>query len=253
MKNFRWSSWGAVVAAVVLVVGVSGFAIAQSSKPAKQKQIKACAKKQGGALRVAAKCRKTERRVQWAKTGPRGRPGAAGAAGKDGVAGTAGKDGAAGTAGTNGTNGLDGTNGVDGTDGTTTGETFYAESLGSGSNFGTSCGAPSGPSITFTAPAGAYVEVMAQADMQRASATANSVCLKVDDGAAFAVMSSVSLAYETKYLSQGGGTANVYQIVPYMFPVTAGSHTISLSYSSTGGTSNFRNRKLWVTMRQPTS
>jgi hypothetical protein len=35
--------------------------------------------------------------------------------------------------------------------------------------------------------------------------------------------------------------------------VSAGSHTVSLQYSSTGGTSNFRNRKLWVTMFQPTS
>jgi hypothetical protein len=241
MKNLRWSWWGAVAAAVVLVVGFSGFAIAQSTKPSAQ--INACATKKGGALRVAAKCRKTERRVRWATTGPQGPQGTAGAAGRDGAPGAAGAAGPAGTGGTNGT------------DGTTTGETFYAESLGQGSNFGTTCGAPSGPSITFTAPAGAYVQIMAQVDLQRAGGIANAVCLLVDGGPAFNVMVSTSLAYETRYLSRGsaGGVTDVFTITPFVFPVSAGSHTVSLQYSSTGGTSNFRNRKLWVTMFQPTS
>jgi hypothetical protein len=213
-----------VAAALALTIGVSGFAVAQSSTPATQ--IKACAKKKGGALRLVAKCRKTERSVKWGITGP------AGAAGKDG------------TPGTNGSNG------------TTTGETFYAESLGVGANFGTSCGAPSGPSVTFTAPSGAYVQIMAQADMQRTGATGNAVCLQVDGGGAFTIMNSVSLAYETRYMSQSagaGGTTNQYAISPFVFPVSAGSHTVSLSYTSTGGTSNFKNRKLWVTMFRPTS
>ena len=241
MKSFRWSWWVAAVATVVLVVGLSGFAIAQSSNSVAP--INACAKKKGGALRVAGKCRKTERRVRWSTTGPQG---AQGAPGKDG---TAGKDGSAGTAGAAGTNGTNGTNG------TTTGQTFYAESIGQGSNFGTTCGAPSGPSVTFTAPTGAYVQIMAQADMQRSSATANGVCLQVDAIPAFGILVSSSLAYETRYLVQGNGagTLDIFTARPYVFPVSAGSHTVSLSYSSTGGTSNFKNRKLWVTMYQPTT
>ena len=233
-----------MAATVTLVVGLSGFAVAQSSKP--DAQINACAKKKGGALRVAAKCRKTERRVQWAVAVPRGPQGIAGSPGRDGAAGSSGATGATGAAGANGANG---------TNGTTTGQTFYAESLGAGSNFGTTCGAPSGPSVTFTAPAGAYIQIMAQADMQRASATANAVCLQVDAGSAFTILASTALAYETRYLSQGNGagTTDVFSARPFAFPVSAGSHTVSLSYSSTGGTSNFRNRKLWVTMFQPTS
>jgi hypothetical protein len=241
MRNLRWSRWGAVLATGTLVVGLSGFALAQSSKPAAQ--INACAKKKGGALRMAAKCRATERRVQWAVAGPQGAQGIAGSPGKDGAPGGSGATGATGAAGSNGTNG------------TTTGQTFYAESLGAGSNFGTTCGAPSGPSVTFTAPAGAYIQIMAEADMQRSGATSNAVCLQVDAGSAFTILASTTLAYETRYLSQGNGagTTDLFSARPFVFPVTAGSHTVSLSYSSTGGTSSFRNRKLWVTMFQPTS
>jgi len=263
MKSLRSSSWLMVAATVALAVGVSGFAIAASSStPAKQ--VNACAKKKGGALRVAAKCTKKERRVRWATTGPRGLPGATGATGatgpagtpgKDGPAGAAGKDGAAGANGTNGTDGLDGIDGTNGTDGTTTGETFYDED-GTGSNFGGgTCGAPLGTSVTFTAPTGSYVQVMAQADLQRASATANGACLQLDGGTAQQIMVSTSLAYETRYLQQGNaaGATDVFAARPYVFPVSAGSHTISLTFSSTGGTSNFKARKLWVTLFRPTS
>ncbi|HWI23130.1 MAG TPA: hypothetical protein VNT22_11035 [Baekduia sp.] len=231
--SIRASTWAVMAAALALTVGLSGFAIAQSSTGGTQ--INACAKKKGGALRVAAKCRKTERKVKLATVGP---------------AGAAGTAGAVGTPGTNGSNG---------TNGNTTGETFYDENLSVGANFGGgACGATpfGGPSVTFTAPAGAYVQIMAQADMQRTGATSNTVCLQVDGGAAQTIMSSVSLAYETRYLSQSagsGGATTAYTITPFSFPVSAGSHTINLLYSSTGGTSNFRNRKLWVTMFRPTT
>ena len=97
-----------VVATVLLVCGLSGFAIAQSGSPTPTK-VKACAKKKGGALRLSKKkCRRGERRVTWAAKGTQG---------------PAGVPGQAGTPGTNGTNG---THGADGTDGTSTGETFFA-------------------------------------------------------------------------------------------------------------------------------
>jgi hypothetical protein len=227
-KSIRTSTWAVIAVTSALTIGLTSFAIAQSSTGTTQ--INACAKKKGGALRLVAKCRKTERSVKWGITGP---------------AGAAGRDGSTGAPGTDGSNGI------------TTGQTFYAESTGAGSNFGGgTCGSPSGPSITFTAPSGAYVQIMAQADMQRSSATANAVCLQVDGGSAFTIMTSTSLAYETRYLSQALGAAGAttpYTISPFVFPVSAGSHTVSLSYSSTGGTSSFKNRKLWVTMFQPTT
>ena len=249
MTNLRWSSWGAVCACVVLVVGLSALAFAAGT-PVRTAKINACAKKRGGALRIAKQCRGSERRVRWGKAGPQG------AAGATGAAGAAGATGPAGTAGANGTNGVNGTNGTNGVDGTTTGQTFYAESIAAGSNFGGgACGTPTGPSVTFTAPAGAYVQVMAQADMQRSSATANTVCLQIDAGTAYSFLASTSLAYETRYSSQSvaGGATDVHQAQPFAIPLSAGSHTISLSYSSTGGTSNFKNRKLWVTLLKPAS
>jgi hypothetical protein len=87
-----------VLAAVLLVCGVSGYAIAQSGS-AKPKTIKACAKKKGGALRMGKKCRKGERRVTWAIRGPTGLTGPPGAAGIPGT------DGAQGPPGANGANG----------------------------------------------------------------------------------------------------------------------------------------------------
>ena len=78
-----------VVAAGLLLCGASGYAIAQSGS-AGPKTIKACAKKNNGALRLGKKCRKGERRVTWAARGPGGLPGPAGqpgAAGQDGEQG----------------------------------------------------------------------------------------------------------------------------------------------------------------------
>ncbi|MCW2989775.1 MAG: hypothetical protein JWM73_369, partial [Solirubrobacterales bacterium] len=163
-----------------------------------------------------------------------------GPAGQDGAPGAIGATGPAGATGAAGTPGTNGTNGTNGTDGASTGETLYAESLGAGSNFGTSCGAPSGPSITFTAVTGTYVQMMAQADLQRSTASADAVCLIVDGSSAGTILSSTSLAYETKAMAD-----------TIVLPLAAGSHTISLAYTGTGGTANFRNRRLWVTVFHP--
>jgi hypothetical protein len=232
--------------ATTSVVAVSGLALGQDAVTSPAKPVKACAKKQGGTLRIAKKCRRTERRVRWGRIGPAGAQGVTGATGPQGPAGPQGDTGAAGAGGAAGS---------DGADGTTTGETFYAEALGAGTNFGGgACGGPAGPSITFTAPAGAYVQLMAQATMQRTGGTANGVCLTID-GSTTTILTSTNLATETRYLEQGdgAGTTVALEARPYVFPVAAGSHTISLSYSSTGGASQFTNRKLWVTMFRPTA
>lgn len=232
---WRMSKVLVVLAAAMFVCGLTGFAIAQSNSSA-TKTIKACAKKKGGALRVAKKCKKSERRVTWSASGVRGLQGPAGAPG---------------SAGTNGTNGANGTNGTDGTSGTSTGETFFS-SAGFGTNFGGggACDTtPSGPSITFDAPSGSYAQVMASATVQRAGATSNTVCVHVD-ATDVQFSSSTSLSAETRYLVQGNtsGTTNSLAASPLTFPVSAGSHTISLRYGSAGGTSNFNNRNLYVTV-----
>ncbi len=248
-----------VAATVVVTVVLSAIALSQSpqsSAPADSTAsattggvIKACAKKRGGALRIAKSCRRSERKVTWSQAGVEG------PAGPSGPKGAPGDDGANGLPGTDGADGADGTNGVDGT---TTGQTFYAETLGSQTNLGgsgTSCTTtPAGPSITFTAPAGAYVQIMAEAEIQKIGGNLGFVYMKVDGDAAFNVMSTASLAFERRFLDKGtaAGATDKYTIDPFVFPVSAGSHTISLQYGSDGGQSSFRNRKLWATMFRPT-
>jgi hypothetical protein len=231
-----------VLALALLVCGVSGYAIAQSGQATKP--MKGCASKKGGALRLAKKCRKGERRVTWAKRGPAGRTGSQGPAGSVGSPGPAGPAGAAGAPGAPGANG------------TSTGETFF-ETAGAGTNFGTGpCTTTpfGGPSITFTAPAGSYVQIMASVSMQRTGGASNAVCLRVD-GADTVISQSSSLAVETRYLVQGdpAGTTDPLSSRPIVFPVSAGSHTVSLRYSSAGGSSQFSNRNLWITLFHPTS
>jgi hypothetical protein len=230
-----------VLALALLVCGVSGYAIAQSGQA--KKPMKGCASKKGGALRLAKKCRKGERRVTWARRGPAGANGSPGPAGPVGSAGPAGAAGAAGAPGAPGTNG------------TSTGETFFA-TAGAGTNFGTGpCTATpaGGPSITFNAPAGSYVQVMASVSVQRTGGASNGVCLRVDGTDTFISQSS-SLAVETRYIVQGdpAGTTDPLSSRPIVLPVSAGSHTVSLRYSSAGGSSQFSNRNLWVTLFHPT-
>lgn len=236
------SKLAVVLAAVLLVCGVSGYAIAQSGG-AKPKTVKACAKKKGGALRLGKKCRKGERRVTWAMRGPTG---LAGPAGPQGAPGVAGKDGAQGPPGANGVNGMNGTS---------AGETFFA-SAPFGANFGGggACGAvpAGGPSISVTVPSGSYAQVMASVTAQRAGAASNTACVRVD-GADVQFSFSNSLAAETRYIQMGtpAGTTDPLAAQPLTFPLSAGPHTISLRYGSSGGTSTFTDRNLYVTVFHP--
>jgi hypothetical protein len=74
-----------LAAVVVLVLAAGGLAVAAVSSSSGQ--IKACASKKTGALRVIAKgkCAKSERSVAWQKQGVAGPAGAAGAAGPAGA------------------------------------------------------------------------------------------------------------------------------------------------------------------------
>jgi hypothetical protein len=231
------SKLSAIVAAAVLICGLSGYAIAQSGT-ATPKTVKACAKKKGGALRLGKKCRKGERRVTWAVKGPSGLAGPGGPAGANGAPGTAGSAGA------------------NGTSGTSTGETFFA-SAGAGGNFGG--GGPcdplpsGGPSITFTAPAGSYAQVMASVTAQRTGGSANTACVRVD-GSDVQFSASNSLVPETRHLQQGSaaGVTDPLAARPLTVPLSAGSHTISMRYGSSLGASTFSNRNLYVTVFHPT-
>jgi hypothetical protein len=232
-----------LLGSMVFVCAIAGYAIA-GSMSATPKKIQACSKKKGGALRIAKKCRKGERRLTWSVTGQQGSRGAAGPQGQSGANGT------------NGTSGTSGTNGTNGTNGNSTGETYFS-SAGAGSNFGgggTCDATPSGPSITFSAPSGSYAQVMASTTSQRTGGTSNTVCVRVD-GTDVQFSSSNSLAADTRYLQQGSaaGVTDPLTARPLTFPVSAGSHTISLRYGSAGGTSQFSNRNLYVTVFHPTS
>jgi hypothetical protein len=90
--------WVAAAAAVtVLVAGGTAYATGLVSDA----QIKACAKKSSGALRLKGSggCRASERAVAWAVSGPQGPAGPTGPQGAQGPAGPAGPQGPTGAAG----------------------------------------------------------------------------------------------------------------------------------------------------------
>ena len=86
----------AVAAACLLAVG-AGWAIAASTTSSAT--LRACASKSNGALRLAARCKSSERRVSWNTVGPQGPRGLQGIQGAKGDTGAAGAAGAAGPAG----------------------------------------------------------------------------------------------------------------------------------------------------------
>ena len=171
-----------VVAAVMLICGVSGYAIAQSGSPT-PKKIKACAKKQGGALRLSStRCRRDERRVTWAIAGPRGLQGFMGAQGEPG------------------------TPGAPGTDGTSVGETFFDSDASVHTIGAMFCSDSSaGPSVTVDVPSGSYAQVMASVRMERVTATSNIACIR-DNGETSVFATSTSSSPETRYIQAPGST-----------------------------------------------
>jgi hypothetical protein len=82
----------AMAVAVTALVAVSaGLAVAATSGSGPV--IRACANKKTGALRLASKCRRNERAIQWNQTGPQGPAGLAGRNGASGTTGPAGQTG----------------------------------------------------------------------------------------------------------------------------------------------------------------
>lgn len=91
-----------LVAAVALLAASAGLAIAASSGGP---VIRACANKKTGALRLAGKCRRSERRVTWNQTGPQGPRGPRGISGSRGFTGATGAPGGTGPQGKEGPQG----------------------------------------------------------------------------------------------------------------------------------------------------
>jgi hypothetical protein len=83
----------------LLAVG-AGWAIAASTSSTAT--TRACASKSTGALRLAASCKRSERRVSWNTVGPRGPRGLRGIQGATGATGAAGATGATGATGAKG-------------------------------------------------------------------------------------------------------------------------------------------------------
>ena len=96
---FRNPSPMTAVVLVAVLAASGGYALAASTR---SPVIQACAAKQTGALRLAAKCTSAERAVSWSKLGPKGAAGATGAQGPQGPAGSQGTQGTAGAAGVQG-------------------------------------------------------------------------------------------------------------------------------------------------------
>lgn len=85
--SFIMPSPAMAVAVAGLIAACSGIAVAASSS---NPVIRACANKKTGALRLASKCRHSERSVSWSQKGlegPRGLTGATGATGGTGATG----------------------------------------------------------------------------------------------------------------------------------------------------------------------
>jgi hypothetical protein len=85
----------ATIAALLVPAGGLSLAAALSGGPV----VRACANKRTGVLRIAARCRRNERRISWNQFGPQGPKGSAGAKGTAGARGTTGAIGQAGAAG----------------------------------------------------------------------------------------------------------------------------------------------------------
>jgi hypothetical protein len=89
-------------AAATLAVFLAAGGVAWAASGISGNTIHGCYKKRGGALRIAAHCRRNEKGVSWSKVGPPGPRGATGRTGKTGATGAAGAAGGQGATGPTG-------------------------------------------------------------------------------------------------------------------------------------------------------
>jgi hypothetical protein len=101
LKRRRAVGSAVLVAVLLLAVGAGWAAAADKSNT-----LQGCSKKSNGALRLANKCKKSERRVSWDIAGPAGPPGSNGSNGAPGPVGPPGDTGAPGPKGDTGATGI---------------------------------------------------------------------------------------------------------------------------------------------------
>jgi Collagen triple helix repeat (20 copies) len=95
------------VVAAILAVGAGAGSLAYATVVSSSSVIHACVSKEVGVVRIAAKCRTTERALTWSSSGtpgPAGSPGATGPQGPPGAPGATGATGAKGDTGAAGVN-----------------------------------------------------------------------------------------------------------------------------------------------------
>lgn len=139
-------------ALAVVLVACGGLAMAASSS--KTKAIRACASKQTGALRLANKCRRSERSLSWNQTGPKGLQGLPG---RD-VVGARGDTGAPGVQGQQGPLGP--------------GATSLQTTIAAGGN-STLASLPNGVTVSGSCGGGVHVSIAGGGTDLRASGTAS--------------------------------------------------------------------------------
>jgi hypothetical protein len=101
MKRLTGGGWTPVPLVAIVAVLIGGGAYALASK-GDSGTITACVHRQGGALYVARKCGKGDKKLKWNEVGPACARGPAGPAGAQGAAGPSGPTGAPGPSGPQG-------------------------------------------------------------------------------------------------------------------------------------------------------
>jgi Collagen triple helix repeat (20 copies) len=132
------------IAVIVSVVAGGAWALAAGGGV-----IHACANKKNGALRQAAKCRKSEKAVTWDIQGPQGLQGLQGPQGPQGTPGAKGPNGTPGSPGSPGTPGTPGTPGANGASAGLNDLRTSSVSLGAGGNIAVA--------TMSNVPAGSYI------------------------------------------------------------------------------------------------
>ena len=199
---------------LVLLVAGGGYAIAAGGST-----MHACAKKSNGALRLAGKCKKSEKAVSWNVTGPQGTQGPQGSQGSQGPQGPQGPQGAPGAAGATGPQGPGATTF---TFDANAGSVTSPQTLGTiaGDTFGATCTAPSAGNAAL----GVYV--------------------KTGDG-------SWTIDYDYETTATGTTTASIFSN-SLKFPAGTLSSLTAVDSSTTGTSPYTSNKRLNFTQLGPT-
>jgi hypothetical protein len=206
MKRLTEGRWTPVplIAIVAVLIGGGAFALATSSSGVGG-TINACVHKQGGALYVARKCNKGDKKLKWNEVGPTGARGAEGPTGAQGSAGPQGKAGSEGPPGPTASSAASANPNPD----TAINPSAFSDLL----------------STTVTTTASSRVIGNASIEVQQALGTPSVACQIKIDGAFVG-------AFEQATLSAGAG---VIISMSQGAVVSAGSHVVAIACQQTVG------------------